>query len=166
MLEGWKKLSQFSTSWFLGFAEGAANLGKRKSRPAEHRKHGEFVTVFFSIHVPLSSSALSPAQCFLNAIVQCLSHTRGLRDYCLLKRYRQEKFANEDAKLTEGTVLVPARLLNHLLLRLSSVFVAFFFPLFIVSSSSSYTLWFLLFLHQLSLRCWQAFGMKIRWNLP
>ncbi|CAG07344.1 unnamed protein product, partial [Tetraodon nigroviridis] len=40
--------------------------------------------------------------CFLNAIVQCLSHTRGLRDYCLLKRYRQEKFANQDAKLTEA----------------------------------------------------------------
>lgn len=64
--------------------------------------------------MPVSSSALSPTQCFLNAIVQCLSHTRGLRDYCLLKRYRQEKFANEDAKLTEGTAVVPA-LLPHLL---------------------------------------------------
>lgn len=34
--------------------------------------------------------------------MQCLSHTRGLRDYCLLKLYRQEKFSKEDAKLTEG----------------------------------------------------------------
>ncbi|XP_070825089.1 ubiquitin carboxyl-terminal hydrolase 21 [Chaetodon trifascialis] len=40
--------------------------------------------------------------CFLNAIVQCLSHTRGLRDYCLLKPYRQEKFSKEDAKLMEA----------------------------------------------------------------
>ncbi|XP_029689979.1 ubiquitin carboxyl-terminal hydrolase 21 [Takifugu rubripes] len=40
--------------------------------------------------------------CFLNAIVQCLSHTCGLRDYVLLKRYRQEKCAKEDAKLTEA----------------------------------------------------------------
>lgn len=43
--EGWKTLSQFSTSCFLGFTEGAANLGKWKSRPSEHRKHGEFVTM-------------------------------------------------------------------------------------------------------------------------
>lgn len=41
-------------------------------------------------------------QCFLNAIVQCLSHTRGLRDYCLLKPYKQEKFSKDDAKLMEG----------------------------------------------------------------
>uniref|UniRef100_A0A3Q3X040 ubiquitinyl hydrolase 1 n=1 Tax=Mola mola TaxID=94237 RepID=A0A3Q3X040_MOLML len=40
--------------------------------------------------------------CFLNAIVQCLSHTRGLRDYCLLKLHRQEKFTKEEAKLTEA----------------------------------------------------------------
>ncbi|TMS15965.1 Rho-related GTP-binding protein RhoA-C [Larimichthys crocea] len=40
--------------------------------------------------------------CFLNAIVQCLSHTCGLRDYCLLKRYTQEKFSKEDAKLMEA----------------------------------------------------------------
>ncbi|KAM3618056.1 uncharacterized protein V6R79_014556 [Siganus canaliculatus] len=40
--------------------------------------------------------------CFLNAIVQCLSHTRGLRDYCLLKPYRQEKFSQEEAKLMEA----------------------------------------------------------------
>lgn len=37
--------------------------------------------------------------------MQCLSHTRGLRDYCLLKSYRQEKFSKEDAKLTEGMFL-------------------------------------------------------------
>lgn len=52
--------------------------------------------------MPTLPFALSPTQCFLNAIVQCLSHTRGLRDYCLLKPYRQEKFIKEDAKLTEG----------------------------------------------------------------
>uniref|UniRef100_A0A3B3ZLB5 ubiquitinyl hydrolase 1 n=1 Tax=Periophthalmus magnuspinnatus TaxID=409849 RepID=A0A3B3ZLB5_9GOBI len=39
--------------------------------------------------------------CFLNAIVQCLSHTHGLRDYCLLKSYKHEKFSKEDAKLME-----------------------------------------------------------------
>uniref|UniRef100_A0A671URI1 ubiquitinyl hydrolase 1 n=1 Tax=Sparus aurata TaxID=8175 RepID=A0A671URI1_SPAAU len=40
--------------------------------------------------------------CFLNAVVQCLSHTCGLRDYCLLKLYKKEKFSKEDAKLTEA----------------------------------------------------------------
>ncbi|KAM9828773.1 ubiquitin carboxyl-terminal hydrolase 21 isoform X2 [Syngnathus typhle] len=40
--------------------------------------------------------------CFLNAIVQCLSHTRGLRDYCLLKSYRQDKFSKEEPRLTEA----------------------------------------------------------------
>uniref|UniRef100_A0AAV2LYU9 Ubiquitin carboxyl-terminal hydrolase n=1 Tax=Knipowitschia caucasica TaxID=637954 RepID=A0AAV2LYU9_KNICA len=40
--------------------------------------------------------------CFLNAIVQCLSHTHGLRDYCLLTSYRHEKFNKEDAKLLEA----------------------------------------------------------------
>lgn len=41
-------------------------------------------------------------QCFLNAVVQCLSHTCGLRDYCLLKSYKHEKFSKEEAKLMEG----------------------------------------------------------------
>uniref|UniRef100_A0A3Q3JR03 ubiquitinyl hydrolase 1 n=1 Tax=Monopterus albus TaxID=43700 RepID=A0A3Q3JR03_MONAL len=40
--------------------------------------------------------------CFLNAVVQCLSHTCGLRDYCLLRSYRHEKFSKEDAKLMEA----------------------------------------------------------------
>ncbi|XP_077369677.1 ubiquitin carboxyl-terminal hydrolase 21 [Festucalex cinctus] len=40
--------------------------------------------------------------CFLNAIVQCLSHTRGLRDYCLLKSYRHDKFSKEEPRLTEA----------------------------------------------------------------
>ncbi|XP_053704356.1 ubiquitin carboxyl-terminal hydrolase 21 [Synchiropus splendidus] len=40
--------------------------------------------------------------CFLNAIVQCLSHTGDLRDYCLLKSYRHDKFSREEAKLTEA----------------------------------------------------------------
>ncbi|KAM6976466.1 ubiquitin carboxyl-terminal hydrolase 21 [Aplochiton taeniatus] len=39
--------------------------------------------------------------CFLNAVVQCLSHTRGLRDYCLLKTYRAEKFSREESDLME-----------------------------------------------------------------
>uniref|UniRef100_A0A3Q0S5W8 ubiquitinyl hydrolase 1 n=1 Tax=Amphilophus citrinellus TaxID=61819 RepID=A0A3Q0S5W8_AMPCI len=39
--------------------------------------------------------------CFLNAVVQCLSHTCGLRDYCLLKSYKHEKFSKEEAKLME-----------------------------------------------------------------
>lgn len=63
---------------------------------------------FFCINVPILYYALSPNQCFLNAIVQCLSHTRGLRDYCLLKLHRQEKFIKEEAKLTEGMLLSPA----------------------------------------------------------
>ncbi|KAG7279858.1 hypothetical protein CRUP_016185 [Coryphaenoides rupestris] len=40
--------------------------------------------------------------CFLNAIVQCLSHTPSLRDYCLLKLYRQEKSSKEEPKLMEA----------------------------------------------------------------
>ncbi|XP_068609075.1 ubiquitin carboxyl-terminal hydrolase 21 [Brachionichthys hirsutus] len=40
--------------------------------------------------------------CFLNSIVQCLSHTHGLRDYSLCKLYKQEKFSKEDAKLMEA----------------------------------------------------------------
>lgn len=46
-------------------------------------------------------------QCFLNAVVQCLSHTRGLRDYSLVKAYKHEKFSKEDAKLMEGVPLSP-----------------------------------------------------------
>lgn len=48
-------------------------------------------------------------QCFLNAVVQCLSHTCGLRGYCLLRSYKHEKFSNEEAKLMEGAFpLLPA----------------------------------------------------------
>ncbi|XP_010863787.1 ubiquitin carboxyl-terminal hydrolase 21 isoform X2 [Esox lucius] len=39
--------------------------------------------------------------CFLNAVVQCLSHTRALRDYCLVKAYRQEMCSREDPALME-----------------------------------------------------------------
>uniref|UniRef100_A0A3P9DQF5 ubiquitinyl hydrolase 1 n=1 Tax=Maylandia zebra TaxID=106582 RepID=A0A3P9DQF5_9CICH len=39
--------------------------------------------------------------CFLNAVVQCLSHTCGLRGYCLLRSYKHEKFSKEEAKLME-----------------------------------------------------------------
>ncbi|XP_063063863.1 ubiquitin carboxyl-terminal hydrolase 21 [Engraulis encrasicolus] len=37
--------------------------------------------------------------CFLNAVVQCLSHTRGLRDYCLTKAYLQEKHSKQEPVL-------------------------------------------------------------------
>ncbi|XP_065142757.1 ubiquitin carboxyl-terminal hydrolase 21 [Paramisgurnus dabryanus] len=37
--------------------------------------------------------------CFLNAIVQCLSHTRGLRDYCLMKAYLHDKYSNQEPVL-------------------------------------------------------------------
>ncbi|PWA28682.1 hypothetical protein CCH79_00014814 [Gambusia affinis] len=40
--------------------------------------------------------------CFLNAVVQCLSHTCVLRNYCLLKSYKHEKFSKEEAKLMES----------------------------------------------------------------
>lgn len=40
--------------------------------------------------------------CFLNSVVQCLSHTRGLRDYCLVRAYVQEKFSREEPKLVEA----------------------------------------------------------------
>uniref|UniRef100_A0A3Q3BBU0 ubiquitinyl hydrolase 1 n=1 Tax=Kryptolebias marmoratus TaxID=37003 RepID=A0A3Q3BBU0_KRYMA len=39
--------------------------------------------------------------CFLNAVVQCLSHTRVLRNYCLLKSYKHEKYSKEEAKLMD-----------------------------------------------------------------
>uniref|UniRef100_A0A3Q2CQP0 ubiquitinyl hydrolase 1 n=1 Tax=Cyprinodon variegatus TaxID=28743 RepID=A0A3Q2CQP0_CYPVA len=39
--------------------------------------------------------------CFLNAVVQCLSHTRILRNYCLLQSYKHEKFSKEEAKLMD-----------------------------------------------------------------
>ncbi|XP_061668545.1 ubiquitin carboxyl-terminal hydrolase 21 isoform X1 [Syngnathoides biaculeatus] len=50
--------------------------------------------------------------CFLNAIVQCLSHTRGLRDYCLLKSYRHDKFSKEEPRLTEAFSQVLSGLWN------------------------------------------------------
>ncbi|XP_062872119.1 ubiquitin carboxyl-terminal hydrolase 21 [Trichomycterus rosablanca] len=47
--------------------------------------------------------------CFLNAIVQCLSHTQGLRDYCLAKTYLRDMYhsqepvlMNEFTKVLEG----------------------------------------------------------------
>ncbi|XP_066529105.1 ubiquitin carboxyl-terminal hydrolase 21 [Hoplias malabaricus] len=47
--------------------------------------------------------------CFLNAIVQCLSHTQSLRDYCLTKMYLQDmnssqepELMNEFTKVLEG----------------------------------------------------------------
>uniref|UniRef100_A0A8C6L5I8 Ubiquitin carboxyl-terminal hydrolase n=1 Tax=Nothobranchius furzeri TaxID=105023 RepID=A0A8C6L5I8_NOTFU len=40
--------------------------------------------------------------CFLNAVLQCLSHTHVLRNYCLLKSYKCEKFSKDEAKLMEA----------------------------------------------------------------
>lgn len=62
-----------------------------------------------SFHITMLTSLLHFVfnQCFLNAVVQCLSHTRGLRDYCLVKAYKHEKFSKEDAKLMEGVFLSP-----------------------------------------------------------
>ncbi|KAF4078174.1 hypothetical protein AMELA_G00196310 [Ameiurus melas] len=37
--------------------------------------------------------------CFLNAIVQCLSHTQGLRDYCLTKTYLQDMCSSQEPEL-------------------------------------------------------------------
>ncbi|KAI4901517.1 hypothetical protein NFI96_033434, partial [Prochilodus magdalenae] len=37
--------------------------------------------------------------CFLNAIVQCLSHTRSLRDYCLTKTYLQDMCSSQEPEL-------------------------------------------------------------------
>ncbi|XP_028850078.1 ubiquitin carboxyl-terminal hydrolase 21 [Denticeps clupeoides] len=37
--------------------------------------------------------------CFLNAVVQCLSHTRGLRDYCLTKAYLQDRCSKQEPEL-------------------------------------------------------------------
>lgn len=41
-------------------------------------------------------------KCFLNAIVQCLSHTRSLRDYCLMKAFLQDKHSNQEPVLMNG----------------------------------------------------------------
>uniref|UniRef100_A0A8B9HR02 ubiquitinyl hydrolase 1 n=1 Tax=Astyanax mexicanus TaxID=7994 RepID=A0A8B9HR02_ASTMX len=40
--------------------------------------------------------------CFLNSIVQCLSHTRGLRDYCLTKTYQQDMCSSQEPELMNG----------------------------------------------------------------
>ncbi|XP_059396656.1 ubiquitin carboxyl-terminal hydrolase 21-like isoform X3 [Carassius carassius] len=37
--------------------------------------------------------------CFLNAIVQCLSHTRSLRNYCLMRTYLQDKHSKQEPVL-------------------------------------------------------------------
>ncbi|MGH0174740.1 UNVERIFIED_CONTAM: hypothetical protein FKN15_068994 [Acipenser sinensis] len=43
--------------------------------------------------------------CFLNSMVQCLSHTRTLRDYCLQKKYRQKVSSRRKTELMNGKVL-------------------------------------------------------------
>ncbi|XP_016373528.1 ubiquitin carboxyl-terminal hydrolase 21-like isoform X2 [Sinocyclocheilus rhinocerous] len=37
--------------------------------------------------------------CFLNAIVQCLSHTHSLRNYCLMRTYLQDKHSKQEPVL-------------------------------------------------------------------
>jgi len=44
-------------------------------------------------------------KCFLNAIVQCLSHTRSLRDYCLMKAFLQDKHSNQEPVLMNGRII-------------------------------------------------------------
>lgn len=47
-------------------------------------------------------------QCFLNAVLQCLSSTRPLRDFCLRRDFRQEVPGGGRAQeLTEGGVTIP-----------------------------------------------------------
>lgn len=53
------------------------------------------------------SLALFLSQCFLNAIVQCLSHTQGLRDYCLTKTYLQDMCSSQEPELMNGGSIVP-----------------------------------------------------------
>lgn len=45
-----------------------------------------------------------PPQCFMNAVLQCLSSTKPLRDYCLRREFRQEHPGTLRAQqeLTEG----------------------------------------------------------------
>lgn len=79
-------------------------------------------------------------QCFLNAVVQCLSHTRGLRDYCLLKSYKHDKFSKEEPRLTEG------KSSNH--------------PSFICMVTRSFLLIFIVLQYKLSLRYCPDFGIQ------
>lgn len=47
-------------------------------------------------------------QCFLNAVLQCLSSTRPLRDFCLRRDFRQEVPGGGRAQeLTEGGATTP-----------------------------------------------------------
>lgn len=96
-------------------------------------------------------------QCFLNAVVQCLSHTRGLRDYCLLKLYQQEKFSKEDAKLTDGTC-VSGCLCVH-----ACPCVYVYVLCFLLFHTSLVPLAFVL---QLTTKCFWAFGMKTKGTRP
>ncbi|KAJ8411994.1 hypothetical protein AAFF_G00142610 [Aldrovandia affinis] len=48
--------------------------------------------------------------CFLNAVVQCLSHTHSLRDYCLSRAYQQEMGSSKEPKLMNEFTQVLAHL--------------------------------------------------------
>lgn len=85
--------------WCCGWRQ-PADLGKacgkralKLSRPAGHQS-GKIMAV----------SLLLP-QCFLNAVLQCLSSTRPLRDFCLRRDFRQEVPGGGRAQeLTEGGI--------------------------------------------------------------
>lgn len=77
--------------------------------------HNMFLNVHIVNHIAFSphygNEVLIQAvlfwQCFLNAIVQCLSHTQGLRDYCLTKAYLQDMCSSQEPVLTNGGRIVP-----------------------------------------------------------
>lgn len=56
-----------------------------------------------------NGSVSAAPQCFLNAVLQCLSSTRPLRDFCLRRDFRQEVPGGGRAQeLTEGGTTPPA----------------------------------------------------------
>lgn len=73
--------------------------------------HNVFVSIFpyKGIVIILAGFVL---QCFLNAIVQCLSHTQGLRDYCLTKTYLQDMCSSQEPELMNGGRIVPYELIH------------------------------------------------------
>lgn len=66
-------------------------------------------------HRSAKVTAVSPLlpQCFLNAVLQCLSSTRPLRDFCLRRDFRQEVPGGGRAQeLTEGGQQLPILLFS------------------------------------------------------
>lgn len=70
--------------------------GLGKSPDALSRLIGHQTGKVIAVSLPLP-------QCFLNAVLQCLSSTRPLRDFCLRRDFRQEVPGGGRAQeLTEG----------------------------------------------------------------